>query len=272
AMYVGDTKPHQFSEYEREILVSIGKEVGNALFKGVLQEKLVAAMTKAEISNERAQIARDEANFYLDIMTHDINNVNQASLGYTMLLSDETQGHQGELVKKLENTIIKSSDIIRQVSVIRRIREQDTGLKEMDLDGVIQNIRHHFSDAHIVYEGSPTPVLADELIPEIFMNLIGNAFKFGGAGVMITMRVTEGADETLVTIQDNGPGIPDNLKPVLFRRYQKGSTSKSGKGLGLYIVRTLVERYGGRVWVEDAIPGHPESGAAIKFTLKRPGK
>ncbi|MDD1673187.1 MAG: GAF domain-containing sensor histidine kinase [Methanomicrobiales archaeon] len=269
AMYIGRTEPHQFSKYERGIITSIGKEIGNALFKGVLQDKLVAAMTRAEINHEQAQKAKDEANFYLDIITHDINNVNQTALGYIQLLSDPLEATQKELVKKLENTINKSSDIIHQVSIIRRIREKKVSRKEIQLDAVIRDTIHHFSDAHITYYGLPVAVSADELIPEIFLNLIGNSLKFSGPDADITIAVEEKGEEVEVTVQDTGPGIPDALKPVLFQKFQRGSTSKSGKGLGLYIVRVLVERYGGRVWIEDAIPGHPESGAAIKFTLRR---
>ncbi|WP_331519626.1 ATP-binding protein [Methanoculleus sp.] len=51
-----------------------------------------------------------------------------------------------------------------------------------------------------------------------------------------------------------------------------GMTSKKrgvGEGLGLYLVQILVERYGGKIWVEDRVPGHPEEGAAFRFTLKK---
>jgi signal transduction histidine kinase len=268
-LYAGWIHPHRFTEYEKGILTTIGQEVGNALFKGVLQDKLVAAMTRAEISHERAEQARNEANFYLDIMTHDINNVNQAALGYLLLLFGPEETSRSELVNKLKNTITRSSDIIRQVSVIRRIRETDTPLKVMDLNQVIQDTIHHYADKRIVYQGSSQYVYADELIPEIFLNLIGNALKFGDPENLITVEVRPQEENLEVTIRDTGPGIPDSLKPVLFRKYQRGTTPKSGKGLGLYIVRILVERYGGRVWVEDAVPGSPAQGTAMKFTLNR---
>ena len=72
-----------------------------------------------------------------------------------------------------------------------------------------------------------------------------------------------------VVVTDNGPGIPDDMKPVIFDRFRKGKTTKSGKGLGLFIVRSLVESYGGRIWAADAVPGKTDAGAAIHFTLKK---
>lgn len=269
AMYIAKQRHHKFTPYEKEMLASIGKELGNALLKGVLQDKLVGAMTKADINSEIAERANREANFYLDIMTHDINNVNQATLGYTMLLADVADEPQKDFVRKLENTVLKSSEIIHDVSTIRRIREKEPTLKSVLLDPVIKNNIKHFADAQIQFEGTDVAVCADDLISEIFLNLIGNSLKFGGINTKVAIKVETKDSQVIVSIEDNGPGIPNDLKPFLFSRFQRGSTEKSGKGLGLYIVKMLVERYGGTVSVEDAVSGHPESGAIVKFTLKK---
>jgi two-component system sensor histidine kinase BarA len=142
-------------------------------------------------------------------------------------------------------------------------------LKVMDLDPIIRDVIHHYADARIVYNGTFLPVYADELIPEIFMNLIGNALKFGGPETTVTIEMLAQGGEWMITIKDTSPGIPDSLKPVLFQKYRRGLTTKSGKGLGLYIIRMLVECYGGRIWVEDTVPRRSNQGAAIKFTLKK---
>ena len=59
------------------------------------------------------------------------------------------------------------------------------------------------------------------------------------------------------------------MKPDLFNRFSGGGGEKSGRGLGLYICRMLVERYGGRVRADDRVPGRPGCGAAIRFTLRK---
>ncbi len=64
-------------------------------------------------------------------------------------------------------------------------------------------------------------------------------------------------------------GIPDEVKGKLFTRFERGMARGRGEGLGLFIVRTLVERYGGKVWADDRVPGNPEEGAAFRFTLKK---
>ncbi|MGE5403280.1 MAG: sensor histidine kinase, partial [Candidatus Doudnabacteria bacterium] len=69
------------------------------------------------------------------------------------------------------------------------------------------------------------------------------------------------------TVEDNGPGVPDDLKPKLFHRFQRGKTKAHGKGLGLYLVRSLVESYEGKVWVEDRVKGDHSKGARFVVML-----
>ena len=111
-------------------------------------------------------------------------------------------------------------------------------------------------------------VWADDLLAEVFHNLIGNAVKFGGPDVVITISIETLDGNVVVTVADTGPGVPDELKKSIFRRFERGLIRARGEGLGLYICRTLLERYGGRIWVEDRVAGHPEKGAAFRFTLK----
>jgi signal transduction histidine kinase len=75
----------------------------------------------------------------------------------------------------------------------------------------------------------------------------------------------------LVTVADTGPGVPDDAKEVIFSRFERGMGRGSGQGLGLSICRMLAARYGGRIWVEDRIPGRADEGAAFRFTLREAG-
>ncbi|HXW98126.1 MAG TPA: ATP-binding protein, partial [Methanomicrobiales archaeon] len=100
-------------------------------------------------------------------------------------------------------------------------------------------------------------------------NLIGNSAKFGGKGVEIWIRVADEGDHVTISVEDNGPGIPDELKPAIFNRFQRGKTTKSGKGLGLYISRMIVEGCGGSIRAADRVEKEPGKGAAIRFTLPK---
>lgn len=215
------------------------------------------------------QESTERANLYLDVLTHDINNMTNTASLYADLLLEELEGEPREYTEKVHRSLQKSTQIIRNVNTIRQIHEERAALAPVVLDEVIRAEIGHHPDTSIRYAGTDVHVLADGLLSEIFTNLIGNAAKFGGQDLEITIRVEEREDEARVTVEDTGPGIPDAMKGQLFSRFTRGGSEKSGRGLGLYICRMLVERYGGRIWVEDRVPGEPEHGAAIRFTLRK---
>ncbi|WP_292518730.1 PAS domain S-box protein [Methanoculleus sp.] len=254
---------------EREILLGIGNELGNAVVKGMLQEDLEEALTSAKRYLEEATAAATEVNLYVDILTHDINNANTAAMGYLQMYLESADSSDGAVVRKSLAAVYQSSEIIRNVSTIRRLKSGSGDLGPVRLGPAIREVCRYHTDARITCDGADATVLADDLISEVFANLVGNARKFGGPEVAIIISVREEGDMVAVTVADNGPGIPDAAKPRIFERYRRGETKKSGKGLGLYIARMLVERYGGSVRVGDRVPGHPEEGAAVTFTLQR---
>ena len=212
------------------------------------------------------------ANLYLDIMVHDINNANTVAIGYTQFLADALEGEQQEMAKKMLSRLNQSSYIIGCVVTLRKVRETEAALTWMDLDGVIRAQVANYLEGRVRYEGRPVAVLADDLLSQVFANLIGNAEKFGGSDVDIAIQVDEHGEEVVVSVEDTGPGIPDAVKAGLFRRFQKGEGELTGAGLGLYICRMLIERYGGRIWVDDRIPGEHGCGTVMRFTLRKAGE
>ena len=229
----------------------------------VLQhQEVLAAQKKLADANE-------EANLYLDIITHDINNVNTGAMALTELLVRKSGKSEKPLALRLETSVNESTEIINNVSTIRRLHERREALKPMPLDDIIRNSIRQFQNSTIHYPGTSAVILADSLVRQVFINLIGNSVKFSGTRAVIDISVRDTGEMVEVTVTDNGPGISDDMKPVIFDRFRKGKTPKSGKGLGLFIVRSLVESYGGRIWAGDAMPGRSDDGAAIHFTLKK---
>ena len=212
------------------------------------------------------------AALFLDIMRHDINNANNVANLYSDLLAAEIEGKpEAELLNKAKIGLAKSIEIVRNVNTIQHIQGGLPSPAPVDLDRVIRCEVEQFPGSNIVYTGSTATVLADDLLGEVFANLIGNAVKFGGPDVGITIRVEDRGEEILVSVEDDGPGIPDDLKPRLFDRLIRGTHRAAGTGLGLHICRMLIERYGGTIRVEDRVEGRPELGAAIRFTLPKTG-
>ena len=98
-------------------------------------------------------------------------------------------------------------------------------------------------------------VIAEDLLEEIFVNLFSNSIKYTESSevkidVLIREHFIGEVKYWMVTVSDYGKGIPDPMKKELFKRFY---SKAKGSGLGLSIVRTLVERYKGKIWVGDRV-------------------
>jgi PAS domain S-box-containing protein len=254
-LLVGGLTDRAFSQEEAELLKAIGRDVGTGILNRWLHQELEAA--------------HREANLYLDIMTHDIKNAENVSNLYADLLIEVLDGEPELFAGKLKASIRKSIGILDTVSTIRKIHEESPRLAPVNLNRVAREEMVNHPEAKIRYHSTPALVQADSLLSEIFTNLLGNAAKFGGPGTEITVRIEEAGDEVLVSVEDTGPGVPDEKKRMIFNRFERGPYTERGEGLGLYICWMLVARYGGRIWVDDRVPGEPHKGAAFRFTLKK---
>lgn len=209
----------------------------------------------------------EEEHLLLDIVTHDINNVNMAAIGYAelILLEREERG-ETENEEGLIRTVHKSMEIIRNINTLRRLHEGEAPeLRPILLDQVIRDELSNHPGVHVDFQPTGACIRADSLLSEVFANLVGNAKKFGGSGVRITVRAVPGDGPFRLLVADDGPGIPVSQRPSLFFRNSRGLSSKSGRGLGLYISRILMERYGGGIRLVD-VPG--ETGATFELTFQ----
>jgi signal transduction histidine kinase len=103
-------------------------------------------------------------------------------------------------------------------------------------------------------------------ILQVLTNLVGNALKFTPKGGRVTVRVESMADEVWFAVSDTGEGIPaDKLTKVFDRFFQTRKNDRRGLGLGLFIVKSIVEAHRGRVWAEST----PGVGSRFVFTLPR---
>ena len=257
ALFVGSSARGGLRDEERHLLEAIGREIGSGFLRSMLHKRLEAA--------------HRETNLYLDIMTHDIKNAGNVASLYCDLLIDMLEEDAATYAKKLRESVRKSTGILQNVSTIRRIHQEPPDLKPVHLSHVIRTELDRIPEADVFFEDTTAEVWADDLLPEVLTNLIRNAVKFGGPDVEITIRVRDCPEEDhtiVVTVEDTGPGIPDEMKEIIFHRFEQGKSRGCGDGLGLYIVGMLIERYGGRIWAEDRVSGRPDLGASFRFTLR----
>ena len=223
--------------------------------------------------------AKAQAELYLDLMGHDINNFDQIGIGYLEMALDLLKLSEAdrELIAKPLEMMRESSRLIATVENIQKARMGLAALVPVDLGRALSGAISHCRDLpgrNVAVHYDPCKncmVLANDLLQDVFTNIIGNAIKHSEGPLTITVKVSRMTRDGMacyrVLIEDNGPGIPDELKSKLFTRYQRGQSHAVGKGLGLYITRELVESYHGKIEVEDRVPGDSSRGAKFIVTI-----
>jgi K+-sensing histidine kinase KdpD len=138
------------------------------------------------------------------------------------------------------------------------------------VEAAIDRLHRHSPERPVRWDAeaaAPVQVLADwDRLAQILDNLIGNADRLAPPGTPLVIDVATAAGAVEIGVVDTGPGVPDEMAERIFDRFVRGGDTAPGTGLGLPIVRALVEAQGGRVWLE-----HPPSGGArFAFSLPAP--
>ncbi len=231
----------------------------------------------AELELEKS---KSQAELYVDIMSHDINNMNQAMFGYLEMAIEllRLEGKEKELIEKPLEIIDHSSKLIDNVKKLRKLETGEIPLKKMDLGKVLSEVKAEYQNIpgrDITIDYTPVTgyfVMANDMLIDVFSNLVGNAVKHSLNPLLITMETTVvmfgGKKYYHTKVEDNGPGIPDEQKKNLFMDIKVGDSKAIRRGLGLKLVKTLVQIFHGKVWVEDRVSGDHTKGA--RFVVKLP--
>ncbi|MDY7083150.1 MAG: HAMP domain-containing sensor histidine kinase, partial [Halobacteria archaeon] len=187
-------------------------------------------------------------------------------------------GLEGEAREDAEIIMGISEEVIDLTEALRDLMKSlTTGKPELIpvnlpkvLGNEVRKSRLSFDEARFVVGEIPdVEVEANEMLSSVFTNLLSNAVRHNDKPEpYIEVGVEETEDEVVVSVADNGPGVRDEKKEMIFGRGEKGLESP-GSGVGLYLVDTLVMQYSGEVWVEDN-DEEPE-GAVFKVRLKKVG-
>jgi len=240
----------------------------------------ITARKRAESEVVKAKM---QAELYLDLMGHDINNLNQIAQGFLEMALDspEITHEQKDLIKKPLEAVKSSSRIIANIRTLQKAEAGEFPLKTVDICRVLENLIAQYSNiperkVTIDFEHNlPCYVPANELIRDVFLNILSNAIKHSDHQKPLIIRVGienvtwDEKNYARIMIEDNGPGISDELKLKLFSRFTRGETRSSGKGLGLYIARSLVQSFQGKLWVEDRVYGDYNMGTRFVILLPK---
>ncbi|EMA63919.1 sensor histidine kinase [Halorubrum lipolyticum] len=212
---------------------------------------------------ERLKRQRDDLRLLNQVMRHDIRNDLQLVGAYAELLDDHVDGEGEEyldVIKRNTQSAVSLTTTVRDLAEVMLREETEPSRVSLArvLSQQVEEVRSAYSEAVFTAEGSfpGADVVADEMLSSVFRNLLRNAVQHNDETppkVTVSAAVDEARGVAEVRVADNGPGIPESHRDEVFGKGEKGLDSP-GAGIGLYLVRSLVEIYDGDVWIEDNEP------------------
>ena len=253
----------------------------------MIEEELLEARNdlakKVEVRTTELLHEKNEAELYLDLMGHDISNMHHIAMAQLemaqeiMAKNGRLEDDEKELIDTPLRILERSAGLIDNVIKLQKQRKGEIKEETIDLSDLLSGIVKEYvsvvpGNSIKFVCNSPCCVLANELLNDVFRNLVDNAVKHTNKksiDIDIKLETTSanGKNYHKVSVEDNGPGIPDDMKSKVFNRLRQGETKARGLGLGLYLVKSFVDSYNGRVWVEDRVTGDHTKGARFVVML-----
>ncbi|GGL68967.1 PAS domain-containing sensor histidine kinase [Halocalculus aciditolerans] len=211
------------------------------------------------------------------VVRHDIRNDMTIILGWAELLED----HVDETgVEYLEKILASGEQVVDLTNSVRDYVETVTNGDAMAvkptplryvLETEISLRRESFPEASFSVDGEipDVEVAGNEMLASVFRNLLNNAVQHNDdPSPSVEISVADESESVVVTVADNGPGLPEELSRRLFAEGEKGLES-GGTGMGLFLVRRLVDGFGGEVWAENRDAAGDGGGAAFHVRLPK---
>lgn len=229
---------------------------------GIMFKRLRNAIEN-EVENYRT---RERKEFLHSLLMHDLLNKMQAIGFYHELVKEvDSTEEKEEKIQKAETARNQCVELLEKIRTLEKIGKEEVKEVRIDLlmDEIIEQkeIPASLEDIDIESKDLGFSVIGGKLLEDLFSNLIENSIRHSD-GDEISISAEERDDWVVVTVEDDGKGIPSEKKEKIFKRgYKKKS---SGSGLGLYLIKEIAESYGGFVEVKDSDLG----GARFDVYLK----
>lgn len=250
-------------------------EAANAQLQTEITERRIADENLRHTAEELVRSNRDLEQFAY-VASHDLQEPLRAVSGYIQLLQQRYTDNLDEKAQQyIEGAIdgaVRMQRLITDLLAFSRVGTRGhtielTNLSQA-LDSALENLRVGIREAEATISSDPLPALNVDStqISQLFQNLIGNAIKFRSERAPeIHIGARKLQQDWLFSVKDNGIGIDPQYAERIFMIFQRLHTRRkyAGTGIGLAICKKIVERHGGKIWVESA----PGEGACFYFTI-----
>jgi PAS domain S-box-containing protein len=271
------------SDFPIEIMLSPLASREGTLVTAAIRDITVRKAAEAHLVKTVAELKRsnDELKHFAYVASHDLQEPLRMVASYTQLLAKRYRGKldadADEFIGFAVDGCNRMQQMIRDLLTYSGAGTSLTGLQTISSEHALQvalaNLRVAIeeSGASVSHDALPIVTTDDTQLTQIFQNLIGNAIKYRGSRaprIHVSAR-TEGRKERIFSVRDNGMGIDSQYFDRIFVLFQRlhGRGEFAGTGIGLSICKKILERIGGRIWVESQL----DHGSTFHFALPDQG-
>jgi PAS domain S-box-containing protein len=227
--------------------------------------------------NEELLRSNKELEQFAYVASHDLQEPLRMISSFTQLLSmrykDKLDNEANEFIQYAVDGALRMQELINDLLEYSRIETRGKKLSVTDMHDVLGHTLINLSlnikenNALVTSDELPTVMADSGQMIQLFQNLIGNALKFCKTTPLVHISAIEEKDHYLFSVRDNGIGIEPQYFEKIFQIFQRLHMREEygGTGIGLAICRRIVERHGGKIWVESK----PGEGTTFKFTLRK---
>lgn len=231
----------------------------------------------AQPSDESARADRDLEEF-VSAVAHDLRSPLFAISGFSQMLLEEyrdrLEPNARQYLTHIQDAVTRMGRLVENLLIYSRVGLSQEPFQAVRLDDVLSEVRNSLdktireNQAEVRGDGLPCVRGSRTQLVQLFQNLVGNAIKFRrDVSPVVTLCARPEGGMWCVSVADNGIGIEARQFEKLFQFQRvRGGAEGSGTGIGLAISRKIVQRHGGRIWVES------EVGRGTTFLLTLPGE
>ncbi|NVM35616.1 MAG: PAS domain S-box protein [Candidatus Lokiarchaeota archaeon] len=236
-------------------------------------------------SETRYREAYDMASFYKDLFTHDMNNILQIINSSAEIIGLQLGDSEKVIIienmtKMIKSQVDRGSKLISDVRILTELNEEKISTKQINISKFLSRSFNFVKKAYsarkisIIAENLDQKyyTIANELLQDAFDNILINGVKYNEnleveINIKTSTQTLDGNNYFKIEFIDNGIGVPDDRKEVIFQRGNRELKGTKGMGIGLSLVKNILKIFKGRIWIEDKVKGDYTKGSNFVVLL-----